>query len=298
MLRELAKSILLITSAFALIGAQDVPQAPETPVGPSGEEVFGTDYLPFAPPADAVPLEPGRPAAGFDLSALATPQALEALSARFGEQKADTEDKSLLREVPLLRSFQRSNALPRFRSRRTDNDAETAAPPADVALKVHYVNVGQGAGAILEFPCATAVIDTGGEYAKGAGTVKGGELFEAYLDKFFRDRPERNRTIDVLFTSHPHEDHLAGLRAISSRTGSVAYKVRNVVDNGQTHSKGSLQAQRDFQTWARNQNAQYSAITVDATRSATGATNRVIDPIGACRGVDPIITGFWGANYA
>lgn len=282
------------------MGAQDGPTPPQpsdTPTNASGEEVFGPGYTPYAPAADAVPLEAGRPSAGFDISAVADTQAIDALKGRFGDPRAHPEDKSLLRSVPLLRTFRRSNAIPQFRNAPARNEA--ASDLAAVAtLKVHIVQVGQGAGAILEFPCATAVIDTGGEYATGQGTVKGGELFETYLDKFFRDRPERNRTIEVLFTSHPHEDHLAGLRVISNRTGASAYIVRNVVDNGQTYDRGSLKEQRDFADWARRQGARYSAITVDAMRSATGVTNAVIDPVGDCQGVDPIITGFWGSNYA
>lgn len=299
MLRLYLKAFVLVPCAVLLMAAQDnptpLPQS-DTPTNAIGEEVFGRGYIPYAPAADAVPLEPGRPSAGFDLAAIADTQAVDALKGRFGDRQARPEDKSLFRTVPLLRTFQRSNALPRFRATRREDAAPDAAPTA--TLKVHYVQVGQGAGAILEFPCATAVIDTGGEYATGPGTVKGGELFEAYLDKFFRDRPERNRTIDVLFTSHPHEDHLAGLRVISSRTGPSAYIVKNVVDNGQTYDRGSLQEQRDVANWARTKNARYSAITVDAMRSATGVTNAVIDPISACQGVDPIITGFWGSNYA
>lgn len=298
MRKKIAKSLLSLTCGFILIGAQDDnPAVQEVPSNSDGEEVFGSGYLPYAPAPDAVPLEPGRPAAGIDLEAIANPQLLQALSARFGDDKASSEAKGQLRNAPLLRTFRRSNALPQFRMRRAST-SEAAVLPVGTVLKVHFVNVGQGAGAILEFPCATAVIDTGGEYAKGPGTVKGGEMFEAYLDKFFRERPTRNRTIDVLFTSHPHEDHLAGLRAIMAQSGSAGYTVRNVVDNGQTYDKGSLQAQRNFGTWAKERGAAYSAITVNATRSATGVTNSVIDPIGSCQGVDPIITGFWGANYA
>lgn len=298
MLRTIGKYLLIFTCSFPLTAAQEAPTTQALPSDPKGEEVFGPGYLPNIPAADAVPLEPGRPAAGLDLSAFVTPGTLDALSARFGEDKASPQDKSLLRNVPLLRSFRQGNALPQLRLRRLEDEAKPVAPTQGAVLKVHFVNVGQGAGAILEFPCHTAVIDTGGEYAKGPNTVKGGELFEAYLDRYFRDRPERKRVIDVLFTSHPHEDHLAGLRSIMSRTGESAYTIRNVVDNGQSYDKGSLQAQLDFETWAKDRGARYSAITVNATRSATGVTNAVIDPIGSCKGVDPIITGLWGANYA
>lgn len=296
----LLKSFVLTSCAVLLTAMQDNPASPvpaDLPVNAIGEEIFGPGYLPYAPAVDAVPLDAGRPSAGFNLGELADTQAVDALTARFGDRKTRSEDKGRLRNVPLLRNFQRSNALPRFRAPARDDAADSAAD-AVATLKVHFVNVGQGAGAILEFPCATAVIDTGGEYASSQGAVNGGMLFEAYLDKFFRDRPERNRTIDVLFTSHPHADHLAGLRAISGRTGAAAYTVRNVVDNGQSYDRGSLGEQRDFVNWARSKQGRYSAITVDAMRSATGVTNSVIDPIESCQGVDPIITGLWGSYYA
>jgi beta-lactamase superfamily II metal-dependent hydrolase len=305
MLKMTKRTILLATCGAMLvamvstpISAQDTPPpAQDIPTNAAGEEVFSADYRPYAPAPDAVPLEPGRPNAGFQLQAVATPQVLDALSATFGDKSVAPEARPLLKEVPLLRTFRRQNALPAFNARRRAPETSDAALDPAAVLKVHYVNVGQGAGAILEFPCHTAVIDTGGEYAKGAGSVQGGKLFEAYLDQYFRDRPERRRTIDVIFTSHPHEDHLAGLREIMGRTGADAYVVKNVVDNGQTYEKGSLQEQRDFQTWAKRQGARYTAITVSAARSATGVTNPVIDPIGMCKGVDPIITGFWGAYY-
>ena len=81
------------------------------------------------------------------------------------------------------------------------------APLGD--LIVHYVYVGQGAGAILEFPCGVAVIDSGGEYGSGDN---GGKMFVDYLETFFAARPQFNRTIDVLFTSHPHKDICSGFR--------------------------------------------------------------------------------------
>ena len=68
------KSILLLTCGLLLTGAQDEPSSSGTPVDSQGEEVFGADYLPYAPVTDAVPLEPGSPAAGFDIDALANPQ--------------------------------------------------------------------------------------------------------------------------------------------------------------------------------------------------------------------------------
>jgi beta-lactamase superfamily II metal-dependent hydrolase len=282
-----AATALLASAAWA--GGQD-----PVPVDALGEEIFGDNYRPLGPSEEAVALEPGRPLAGFRSPQLDAIGNLDAVAAKVATER--DADKRF--ELPLLRSVRRANRLKRFRA--APAAAPVAAdvqPDASAELKVHFVNVGQGAGAILEFPCHTAIIDTGGEYAKGSGTVDGGKLFEAYLDAFFNARPERNRTIDVVFTSHPHEDHLAGLKHISAATGARAYRVRNVVDNGQTHDKGSLAAQRAFRTWASSQSpkARYSYVNFTSTITATGVTNSVIDPVGSCKGVDPEITVLWGA---
>ena len=269
------------------------------PLNKVGEEVFGTGYLPEPPGPDAAPLEYGKPSAGIQIPDALQETASRAFTARYGERGLTESSREIFKRLPAQKKFRKLNSLPGYKhvTASIAQPFEALHAEAQASLKVHFVYVGQGAGAILEFPCGVAVIDTGGEWASGTGSVDGEKLFEAALDKFFNERPALNRTIDVLYTSHPHSDHNAGLALISGRMGGAAYAVRNVVDNGQRHEKGTLRAQTDFKDWVQQKGGKYTAVTVDAIRSMTGATNSVIDPFPACKGVDPKITALWGADF-
>ncbi|HYD83752.1 MAG TPA: MBL fold metallo-hydrolase [Opitutus sp.] len=173
----------------------------------------------------------------------------------------------------------------------------TEAAPAMFA---HFVYVGQGAGAILEFPCGVAVIDTGGQYT---GDPDGGESFNTYLDGFFAAHPQYQNTIDVLFTSHPHLDHLAGLGGLLVN-GALRYRVRNVVDNGQSGSGDSVRRQMNYRVISRARGAGFNGVSVTSALIPNGVTNPVIDPIPRIdpeypircegQGVDPTFRVFWG----
>ena len=159
-------------------------------------------------------------------------------------------------------------------------------------MTVHYVFVGQGDGAIIEFPCGVALIDTGGEF--GGGTrLNGGQLFVDYLTEFFADRPDLDNTIDLVITTHPHADHLNGLPLLVDEGGELLFTVNNVVDNGQTAESGSMGKQTAFRWLVDANGGQYSAVEMARQVAATGATNDVIDPF-ECEDVDPVITVFWG----
>jgi beta-lactamase superfamily II metal-dependent hydrolase len=281
------------------------PIADEAPLylDEQGEEVFGPGYLPTSPPDIGARQRAGQPAAGFRLSAraqrwldaLRPAAALAELRERFPDAAAGLSrwrarlPAARALAVPLRRSV-RELLLP---IRPAAAAARSAPPPAGPVreMTAHFVDVGQGAGAILEFPCGVAVIDTGGEYNSG---VDGAKRFTDYLDAFFVARPRLNRTIDVLITSHPHKDHLYGLSRMFG-DDAPRYRVRNIVDNGQTHAKGSVGVQTRARAAAVRAGAGYNAVELKSQVSATGTTNKVIDPL-ACRGVDPVITAFWGGR--
>lgn len=272
---------------------------PPRHVDAQGEEIFGPGYLPLPPADPGTPLEIAQPSAGIQgvpaamLQSDAAKPALSTMSV--------TELTKTMSAIPLRTSVRKRLKLPRFKpvlaeSLTTVNGVMTAEeqPTAVQAMKIHFVDVGQGAGAILEFPCGVAVIDTGGEQA--SGERDGGKKFTTYLNRFFDARPMLNRTIDVLLTSHPHEDHLKGLAEnMTFGSGASSFLIRNIVDNGQTGSSGSLGAQSNARNRARTAGAHYSAIQLQDIFSATGATNSVIDPF-ACAGIDPVITAFWGSQ--
>ncbi|WP_380874043.1 hypothetical protein ACFB49_45440 [Sphingomonas sp. DBB INV C78] len=293
-----ALTLAALLGAFPLF-AQTAPLPEEAPyLDDQGEEVFGPNYQPASPTDSGTPLLVGQPAGGAVVD-----QAVEAMNqqeaARTIQPEAASPEASRSPQpmpFPLLRSVRETANMPRWRSRPAasrSHPGPAAAPAAlDQEMIVHFVYVGQGAGAIVEFPCGVTVIDTGGEYRSGDN---GGKMFTAYLESFFAARPALNRTIDVLFTSHPHKDHLFGLSLMGFGDAAGAFKIRNIVDNGQTGTEGSLAAQTKAREAARAAGANYSAVEFANQTSATGSTNAVIDPI-SCPTIDPKITAFWGSR--
>jgi competence protein ComEC len=78
--------------------------------------------------------------------------------------------------------------------------------PAKQELKVTYIDVGQGASAMIETPCGKVIlIDAGGE-----ATYRGepGAIGERILLPLLR--AEKIRKIDLAIITHPHEDHFGG----------------------------------------------------------------------------------------
>jgi competence protein ComEC len=78
--------------------------------------------------------------------------------------------------------------------------------PAKQELKVTYIDVGQGASAMIETPCGKVVlIDAGGEAAyRGEPGAVGERVVLPLL------RVEDIRKIDLAIITHPHEDHFGG----------------------------------------------------------------------------------------
>lgn len=65
----------------------------------------------------------------------------------------------------------------------------------DGTLEVHYIDVGQGDAALLLTDEGAVLVDS--------GTGESGEKVAAYV-------AARTNTIDYMFLSHPHEDHIGG----------------------------------------------------------------------------------------
>jgi competence protein ComEC len=78
--------------------------------------------------------------------------------------------------------------------------------PAKQELKVTYIDVGQGASAMIETPCSKVIlIDAGGEAAyRGEPGAVGERILLPLL------RSENIRKIDLAVITHPHEDHFGG----------------------------------------------------------------------------------------
>lgn len=96
-----------------------------------------------------------------------------------------------------------------------------AAP--DKNLKVTYLDVGQGDSELIQFPDGkTALIDGGPD--------------KKVLEGLGQNMPFYKRKIDIIFLSHPHADHVAGLVHVLNR-----YEVGRVVLTGAVHTAPEYQ---------------------------------------------------------
>lgn len=95
--------------------------------------------------------------------------------------------------------------------------------PQDKNLKVTYLDVGQGDSEFIEFPDGKNALIDGGPDKK-------------VLEGLGRNMPFYKRKIDVIFLSHPHADHVAGLIHVLNR-----YEVGRVVLTRAVHTAPEYQ---------------------------------------------------------
>lgn len=164
--------------------------------------------------------------------------------------------------------------------------ATLAKVGGEVDVRMHVIDVGQGAATLFELSCGAVLIDTGGEAGEG---FSGREALSAYLDAFFDRRTDLGRTLALVVVTHPHVDHTRNLKALVEQ-----YTVENVVTDGRTSGSGGAQ-QRWIQSWAE-ENAHFEAVASERV-PAGGLTSRVIDPL-RCKDVDPRIHALWGSIEA
>src|SRR5258706_574037 len=82
--------------------------------------------------------------------------------------------------------------------------------PARPAMRVHLIDVGQGAATLVEFSCGAILIDTGGESNRYMDST---ENLVNYLRAFFASRPDLDDTLALVVLTHPHIDHTRGAQA-------------------------------------------------------------------------------------
>jgi len=136
---------------------------------------------------------------------------------------------------------------------------------------VHLLDVGQGASTLIELPCGAVLIDTGGEQDEEFHST---EALHAQLEEFFARRTDLKRTIDVMFITHPHIDHVRGIPDVLDH-----YTVKNLVDDGlpgEANVRDQVQYAHDFAT---SHSLGYRAIHRDAIDGKTGFTDAVVDPV-------------------
>jgi competence protein ComEC len=162
-----------------------------------------------------------------------------------------------------------------------------AAEPA--RMRVHFVDVGQGASTLVEFPCGAMLIDTGGEENS---SFQGVPALMTYLEAFFARRTDLKRTIDVLWLTHPHIDHVRGAPSVLEK-----FSVRALVEDGRTAMQEDAVVAMARVTEHLRQHPEIARTVVrlsefpapDAPLLGPG-----LDPFLKCEGVDPKVTALWG----
>jgi competence protein ComEC len=99
-----------------------------------------------------------------------------------------------------------------------------ADAPLPQAMRVHVIDVGQGAATLFEFPCAAVLVDTGGE---ASSTFDSDKALNDYLSNFFVRRADLKRTFAAVFLTHPHIDHSRNLAGVMKR-----FYVAHLITNG------------------------------------------------------------------
>lgn len=157
-------------------------------------------------------------------------------------------------------------------------------PAPSAEMRIHLIDVGQGAATLVEFSCGVVLVDTGGESSHSFDSEA--HLLR-FLDRFFTLRPHLNRTIALLVLTHPHIDHTRSAMAVFDR-----YKVLNVVTDGVTTSSGGDQVSDLIRA------ADRAHIGEERIASGTvppqGVHDAVVDPL-SCADGDPDIRAFWGS---
>jgi competence protein ComEC len=158
------------------------------------------------------------------------------------------------------------------------------APGPGAEMRIHLIDVGQGAATLIEFSCGVVLVDTGGEQN---GYFDSERHLIDYLDRFFRTHAQLHSTIALLVLTHPHVDHTRSALAVFRR-----YKVQNVVTDGMILGSGGDQV-ADLLAAARHARIGDERIHARDVPPA-GIHDAIVDPI-SCADGDPDIRAFWGA---
>lgn len=141
-------------------------------------------------------------------------------------------------------------------------------------IRIHTIDVGQGAATLVEMKCGAMLIDTGAQDEQHVTKLTD------YLTRFFELRPDLGNTLKSMVLTHCHKDHTSGLTAVARR-----FKVENFVYNGYTQGSGT----RDLVGYLRYRTASSpdtKVVTIDDPISGQGYTSSRVDPF-ECTDCDP-----------
>lgn len=153
----------------------------------------------------------------------------------------------------------------------------------ETIMFAHYINVGQGNATLLEFPCGAVLIDAGSQNENYS------DLLVEYLNEFFNQRTDLNRTLDLIIITHNHVDHTRALDNVVNN-----FTVLSFIENGQRGKSNRDPGDKTI-TWLYQQvnNGRFNIDLIDIDQSQiegnNGLTNDQVDPI-QCTEIDPLIT--------
>jgi competence protein ComEC len=166
----------------------------------------------------------------------------------------------------------------------------SAAPQVGVAhsMRVHFIDVGQGAATLFEFPGGAVLVDVGGERNQ---QFDGCDRLGAYLDAVFARRVDIPRELAGLVLTHPHIDHTRCVDGVLEK-----FPPRNVITNGQTSGSGGAQQVRLHEYAAAAQTGPHGvgfrSVDVDGL-PALGLHDLVPGSLPG-NSVAPVLTALWG----
>ncbi len=130
-------------------------------------------------------------------------------------------------------------------------------------LEVHTIDVGQGDATFVRFPGGrTMLVD--------AGPKDAAQSLVRYLER------ADVRTIDILVATHPHEDHIGGMRAVLA-----AFPVGKIWDSG---FRLASRTQKDFLEDIRSRGIRFGMPKAGFSETVDGALVRVLAPAREVRG--------------
>jgi beta-lactamase superfamily II metal-dependent hydrolase len=107
----------------------------------------------------------------------------------------------------------------------SERSLEPAGAPSTAPrsrMRVHFIDVGQGAATLFEFADGAVLVDTGGEETGAFHSV---DHLERYLSAFFALRKDLHDHLTSVILTHPHVDHTRGVpsdAAAQRRPGTTA----------------------------------------------------------------------------
>ena len=164
-----------------------------------------------------------------------------------------------------------------------------ATPAAEHAMRVHFLDVGQGSATLIESECGAVLVDSGGENNNDFDSTQA--LIDE-IEEFFFAHPNLDRTFDLFVLTHPHADHTRGAYTVLEK-----FKVRNAVTNGQEAGSGKPGQKSLHRAVALSEESGGTPIGFEPIRVAElseyGLSNEIVSPLD-CGGNSPKITALWG----